>query len=312
MSWRPVVLGVMAAFASALLLADETATKSSADLTALVRDLGSSRFATRESATSELLKAGPAAIDVLARAAREGGPETAARSLEILNRLYASNQDASFDATEAALFELMKSDKTATRDRATRILELAADHRLQRAVAELGKMGGLVKYSDPSGVFAPAANPTTLRNRLPNNILITRRWTGGDEGLKQLLRLYHIPRLRIYRTKLAPISDETLNAIAAEMGNIDEIQVRGEGYLGISAQQPAQECMVSTVAPESAAANAGIREGDVILKFGEHAVGTFPELIELLSDRVPGDKIPVVYRRNGEEQTVEVELTDWM
>lgn len=312
MFWRPAVLGLLVAFVSASLLADEAATESSAELAALIRDLGSASFGTRENASSGLLKAGPAAIDLLARAAREGGPETTARSLEILNRLYASNQDASFDATEAALFELMKSDKTATRDRATRILELAADHRLQRTVAELAKMGGLVKYSDPSGVFAPAANPASIRNRLPNNILITRRWTGGDEGLKQLLRLYHIPRLRIYRTKLAPVSDETLNAIAAEMGNIDEIQVRGEGYLGIGAQQPAQECMVSSVAPESAAANAGIREGDVILKFGEDAVGTFPELIELLSDKAPGDKIPVIFRRNGEEQTVEVELTDWM
>lgn len=141
MFWRPAVLGLLVAFVSASLLADEAATESSAELAALIRDLGSASFGTRENASSGLLKAGPAAIDLLARAAREGGPETTARSLEILNRLYASNQDASFDATEAALFELMKSDKTATRDRATRILELAADHRLQRS-RRAGEDGG--------------------------------------------------------------------------------------------------------------------------------------------------------------------------
>ncbi len=130
--------------------------------------------------------------------------------------------------------------------------------------------------------------------------------------MKQLLRLYHIPILRIYRTKLAQVSDEAVDAIVTEMGNVNEIQERGEGYLGISAAAQAAGCTVSSVAEDSGAAKAGLREGDVILKFGEHDVESFQGLIELLSDKVPGDKIPVLFHRNGEDQTVEVELTDWL
>lgn len=311
MVWRRVFCGLAAAFLTVSLAAGEETPDSSARLTALIQDLDSSSFATRDSASEELLKAGPAAIEPLARAAGAGSPETAARSLEVLNRIYATNQDASFDATEAVLFTLMKSPRTATRDRATRILEMAADQRLARAVAELEKLGALVKYNDPTGVFAAAPTPAR-RSRPPGNIIITRRWTGGDAGLKQLLRLYHIPKLRIYRTKHAAVSDEALDAVANDMGNVDEIQVRGEGYLGISAVQPAVGCTVSSVAEESAAAKAGLREGDVILKFGEDSVDSFQALIELLNDRVPGDKIPVIFRRNDEVMTVEVELTDWM
>lgn len=307
---RQILVFWLAAISTDLLAADDAKVAQPADLSAAIRNLDAVDFAVREQAFEDLSKAGPAAIESLARTAREGSAEAAARSLELLNRLYAVNRDDSFDATEVVLFELMKSERTATRDRAARILELGADHRVQRAVAELTKMGGLVKASDPTGIFAAAANRNP-RNLTPNNIFITRRWTGGDEGLKQLVRLYHLPRLRIYRTKQAPVTEDALDVIASEMGNVDEIQVRGEGYLGISAQQPAPGCLVSSVAEDSAAAKAGLREGDTILQFDGHDIKSFQELIELLNDKLPGDKVPVLYLRNREEKTVEVELTDW-
>ncbi len=160
MDCRLICCGLTAAFLAVSLMADEATPVPAAQFATLIRDLDDPSFAARQSASDELLKAGPAAIESLARAAREGSPETAARSLEILNRLYASNQDTSFDATEAVLFELMKSDKTATRDRATRILELAENQRLARSVAELKKMGALVKYPDANGVCGgPAGEP---------------------------------------------------------------------------------------------------------------------------------------------------------
>lgn len=278
----------------------------------LIRDLNSEAFEVRERASAELLKAGPAAIEPLARTARDGSPEAAARSLELLNRLYAANQDDSFDATEAALSGLMTSEKTATRDRAARILELAADHRFQRTVAELTRMGGLVKITDLTGApVAAIQNPRNRGSTLSYSVFITRRWTGGDEGLKQILRLYHLPRLRVYRTRQASVSEDALDSVVAEMSNVDEIQVRGEGYLGITAKQPAPACVVDRVEDDSAAARAGLRDGDNILRFDGHEIRSFQELIELLSDKSPGDKVPVVYARNGEEKTVEVELTDW-
>jgi hypothetical protein len=51
----------------------------------------------------------------------------------------------------------------------------------------------------------------------------------------------------------------------------------------------------------SAAAQAGLREGDVIVRFGGRRVDGFPELVAALRGHQPGDTVRVVYLRDGSE-----------
>ncbi|MGX8712254.1 MAG: S1C family serine protease [bacterium] len=65
---------------------------------------------------------------------------------------------------------------------------------------------------------------------------------------------------------------------------------------------------VGKVTPDCAADNAGIRQGDIILRVAGKEVNTFAEMMEELGLFSPGDKVEVDYERNGHTQTVEVTL----
>lgn len=65
---------------------------------------------------------------------------------------------------------------------------------------------------------------------------------------------------------------------------------------------------VKSLTEGGAAAESGIKQGDVIQKIGEIAVKNVPELQEQVSKHRPGDKIKVGVWRDGKQQLVEVTL----
>ncbi len=56
------------------------------------------------------------------------------------------------------------------------------------------------------------------------------------------------------------------------------------------------------------AARAGLKNGDVITKFGDQSVGSADELRRLVDSKQPGDKVELTVTRNGKTQTVTVTL----
>jgi Do/DeqQ family serine protease len=65
---------------------------------------------------------------------------------------------------------------------------------------------------------------------------------------------------------------------------------------------------VTEVPEGGAAANAGIKKGDVITKLNGVTITTGPEMVEQVSRYKPGDKVPLTYTRNGKENTVTLTL----
>ncbi|HXV20767.1 MAG TPA: M20/M25/M40 family metallo-hydrolase, partial [Desulfuromonadales bacterium] len=61
-------------------------------------------------------------------------------------------------------------------------------------------------------------------------------------------------------------------------------------------------------APGSPAAKAGLREGDVLVRLGGDVVVDLRGFSGILERLAPGQKVEAVYRRDGEERRVEVEL----
>ena len=92
------------------------------------------------------------------------------------------------------------------------------------------------------------------------------------------------------------------------------------GYLGVQVtevdanvarQTGAREIKglyVAKVNREGAAEQAGIRQGDIILRVAGKEVNTFAEMMEELGLFSPGDQVDVDYVRNGHSQTVKVTL----
>lgn len=81
-------------------------------------------------------------------------------------------------------------------------------------------------------------------------------------------------------------------------------------YLGVTGDPDADEAKVTEVQPGSPAAKAGIKEGDIILKFDGKEVRDVQALAILVRAKKPGDKVKVQLRRDGKEQEMEVTIGD--
>jgi S1-C subfamily serine protease len=62
------------------------------------------------------------------------------------------------------------------------------------------------------------------------------------------------------------------------------------------------------VAPGGAAANAGLRSGDVIVTADGHSIISYDQLVVIVQEHRPGDKIAVTYFRDGQKKTATITL----
>lgn len=78
-------------------------------------------------------------------------------------------------------------------------------------------------------------------------------------------------------------------------------------YLGISVAEEKYDAgdgaHVGLVAPDGAAAEIGIKRGDVVTKINDIPVSSWPELQGTIASYNAGDKVKITYRRNGNEQS---------
>jgi uncharacterized iron-regulated protein len=76
--------------------------------------------------------------------------------------------------------------------------------------------------------------------------------------------------------------------------------------LGVFLEEKDGQVVIKAVAPESTAAAAGLREGDVILQFNGRPVAETFDLIYEVKQEKPGDRATLLIRRDGREMSVEV------
>ncbi len=84
----------------------------------------------------------------------------------------------------------------------------------------------------------------------------------------------------------------------------------GTGYFGIAPDpdDDAPGVRLAIVQPGTAASRAGVRPGDVVVRFAGIRVYSFEDLRELITAHRPGDPVEVVYLRDGREHIVPVLL----
>jgi hypothetical protein len=76
--------------------------------------------------------------------------------------------------------------------------------------------------------------------------------------------------------------------------------------MGVLLEDSESGVRVTTVVPESPAASAGVREGDVIVEAAGRAVTVPAELRRIVGERQPGDCLPLLVRRDGETRDIVV------
>jgi aminopeptidase YwaD len=69
--------------------------------------------------------------------------------------------------------------------------------------------------------------------------------------------------------------------------------------VGTDGRSESDGLRLTRIVPDSAAARAGLREGDILVRFGDRAVDSFDDLVAALRTRQRGDEVRVVYLRDG-------------
>ncbi|GIF64470.1 hypothetical protein Ais01nite_25050 [Asanoa ishikariensis] len=82
--------------------------------------------------------------------------------------------------------------------------------------------------------------------------------------------------------------------------------------LGVSVTETEQGngALVSAVSANSAAAKAGLQQGDIVTNFGGEAINTSDELVAAVQSHKVGDQVQLTYTRNGSQSTATVTLTE--
>ncbi len=101
---------------------------------------------------------------------------------------------------------------------------------------------------------------------------------------------------------------------AAAVGQTEEetaeVQEGGKASLGvyISDQSDVEGVLVNTVMEDSAAADAGMEDGDIITVFDGVEVNSVAELKDEIAKHLPGERVTVTVERDGEEQDLRLTL----
>ena len=162
----------------------------------------------------------------------------------------------------------------------------------------------------------------------PGTMQLTQEWRGGDAALSVLKDLRQVNFLTIDQAKLT-------DAAFAHIGNMQELHhiqlhgtkfslaamlkfhqehpqvsfmAMGEAMLGVNSDFHSTPCTLTTVSPQTAAAQAGLQAGDVIQKLDGREIRDFSELTMHVYSHKPGDELQVVYQRGTETREVKVKL----
>ncbi|WP_051329344.1 DegQ family serine endoprotease [Geminicoccus roseus] len=113
------------------------------------------------------------------------------------------------------------------------------------------------------------------------------------------------------------ISSNLAKSVSAELIEKGSVE---RGWIGVGIQQMDDDlrasfglddregALVSQVTPGGPAEKAGVEEGDVILKFGDHDIERLTQLTRAVADTDPGEKSDLVVWHDGKEKTLSIQV----
>jgi len=321
-----MALPTVAALRSATLGEEPAVPPDAAQISGWIDQLAAEQFAQREAATRSLAEAGQPAIEPLRGAIGRGDLEVSSRAIEILREMLAG-EDADLAATaERTLESLAEGSDAAVAGMAEATLDFHTRGLADAARSRLESLGAIITEG-----FLPSGQRGL-------HALFNATWTGTSDDLRLLVRLRRVVHVGLHGVRLDDASlavlgrlrgvqqlqlygtgagDDALAALAEKLPST-KIDVRKGGKLGVAGQGLIGPCLITHVQDESAAAQAGIQMGDIVLQIDGQPVANFEALTELVGRRGPGEKIELDVERVGVNPGAEpqrfkrtVELGGW-
>jgi serine protease Do len=131
-----------------------------------------------------------------------------------------------------------------------------------------------------TAIFSPSGGSIGIGFSIPSNLV---------RPLIEQLKTYGKPRRGWLGVRIQTVSPEIADS------------------LGLKA---AKGALVAGVEPNTPAAKAGIKNGDVILSFGDRPIGEMRELPRVVAETEIGKSVPVVVWREGREKTLRVDIAE--
>jgi hypothetical protein len=117
----------------------------------------------------------------------------------------------------------------------------------------------------------------------------------GDKILESLAKLPMLAFVKLYGTEVTKQGVENFKA-ASGMARLD---CRRGAFLGVGCLSGVGHCLISTVHDGSPAEKGGIKQEDVIVRFGQVKVQGFDELTEEISKRDVGEEVELELARRA-------------
>jgi serine protease DegQ len=171
-----------------------------------------------------------------------------------------------------------------------------------------GSSGGAVLDTDGRVVGVVIAVETDLESFADDSV--------RNAYLQSMYSAKRFPGLsRKSENKAIAVPAEQVKDIADQLIKYGEVK---RGFLGISQRNlPAERrreygiehgVLVVEVVEDSPAEKAGLKEGDIILAVGDDSIENTAELFDLIRSQRPGDKVTILYYRDGEKSKADVTL----
>ncbi len=127
-----------------------------------------------------------------------------------------------------------------------------------------------------------------------------------NAGLAHIQKCKRLEKVMLYGTQVTePGADELRKAIVAEVDR------RDGAFLGISPSHLGPDWFIRSVTAGSAAENAQIRAGDMIVSFDDQQVADFNQLTALIAKHPPGSTVPIGIRRGNTVMEKRITLGEW-
>lgn len=131
-------------------------------------------------------------------------------------------------------------------------------------------------------------------------------WKINRTGATKVVRLYH-DIVRDMATRPERFAFQTLGGGGMASGSMSGIKVRF-GIMPGSYDEDLVGIPVAQVTPGGSAAEAGLQEGDVLVRWDGIKIGSVEDWMDMLGKHEPGDVVNVGVKRGGEEITLSATL----